>query len=62
MQLSKSIRYLKMDVKVFDARSRRIFHSCGFSAALLSALLMTHHQCRAFVCTDAKVAVQRVNW
>jgi len=39
-----------------------IFDSCGFSATLSSALLMTHNQLPRLVCIDAKVAVQRVNW
>jgi hypothetical protein len=58
---------IRASLLLFEDWSQRVsagprrFDSCGFSATLSSALLMTHNQLPRLVCIDAKVAVQRVN-
>ena len=46
--------YSKMRVKAFQAGVAPNFGSCGFYAALLSALLMTHNQIEALFASTQK--------
>jgi len=61
MLFEQAFCYLKIGCQSVFGWAAPIFDSCGFSATLSSALLMTHNQLPRLVCIDAKVAVQRVN-